>query len=376
MKFGINPGLLRGRVLKARAQPFDECHFSPEAVDNATVDRFFDMLYEGLELVFLPVEGEEIEMVERRSPSPSPPRYTDEDLLKGQMLATGRWSDVAADIVWGSTRHAGTKGLTAPFHWMIFQSARQSTTPSDCSLFDLFPGESSMYIDNDFSECRKFKKRWWIVDTPMLGICPVCEIVVIQESLGIRATLDATPHEPFKLVSAADEVFRTHMDVDAPGAGDAELDYGGAVGLEEDTDIQMTLSPTSNVWTHSTLVINPNFRRKRYRQWVDLLARNFVKNHQRRQENPSEARRLDESEGDRFPEPEAETDTSDDENDVIVKGRYDGSVTLGVVPSGSEPKVIPLVQVEEGKGLAHPSDLSHIEHVVVVGPFSSGTNAM
>ena len=110
-KFGIKPGLLRGRVLKARTQPFAECHFSPEAVDNATADRLFGMIYEGRELVFLPVEGEEIDMVERRSPSLSPPRCADKELLKGQMLATGRWSDVAADIVWGSTsetlRHEG-----------------------------------------------------------------------------------------------------------------------------------------------------------------------------------------------------------------------------------------------------------------------------
>ena len=107
------------------------------------------------------------------------------------------------------------------------------------------------------------------------------------------------------------------MDVDAPAAGEAELDYGGAVGLEEDTDVHMALNLTFDVWTNSTLVINQKFC---YKRWVDLLALNFVKDHQRRPENPSEVCRLDESEGDRFPEPEAETDASDDENDVIVKG--------------------------------------------------------
>ena len=87
---------------------------------------------------------------------------------------------------------------------------------------------------------------------------------------------------------------------------------------------------------------------------------------------------LTKSEGDRFSEPEVETDTSDDENDVIIKGRYGGSVTLDVVLSGFEPKITPLMQGEEGKVLAHLGNLRHIEHVVVVvvGPFSSGTNAM
>ena len=175
-KFGTIPGLLRGRVLKARTQPIDDCHFRPEAVDNATVDRLFDMIYEGRELALLPAEGEDIEMIERRSPSPSPPLCKNEDLLRGQMLAAGRWSDVAADIVWDSTRHAATKKSTTPFHWMTFQSARQGMIPSDGSLFDLSPGESSMYCDNHFLECSKFKQRWWIVDIPVLGICPVCRL--------------------------------------------------------------------------------------------------------------------------------------------------------------------------------------------------------
>ena len=124
------------------------------------------------------------------------------------------------------------------------------------------------------------------------------------------------------------------------------------------------------------MAVNPQFCYEKYRQWVDLLAPNFVKNRQRRPEDPIVAYRLDEGEGDRFPELKVETDTSDDEHGVIVKGRYDGSITLDVVLSGFEPKVSPLTQGEEGKGLAHLGDLRHIEHVVVVGPFSSGTSAM
>lgn len=37
---------------------------------------------------------------------------------------------------------------------------------------------------------------------------------------------------------------------------------------------------------------------------------------------------------------------------------------------------LPLSCKGEGKGLSHLGDLTGIEHVIVVGPFSSGTNAM
>ena len=102
-----------------------------------------------------------------------------------------------------------------------------------------------------------------------------------------------------------------------------------------------------------------------------------MKNIHRRPDKPSENYRFDESEADRLPEPKVETDTSDDEDNVMVNSKYDGSVTLDVVLSGFWPKIIPLMQGGEDKGFAHLGDLSHMKHVVVVvGPFSSGTNAM
>ena len=86
--------------------------------------------------------------------------------------------------------------------------------PSGGSLFDLSPGENSLYIDNHFLECSQCKQRCWIVDTPVLGICPLRGVEVIQNTFDIRATLGATPHEPFKLFHTADEAPRTQMDVD------------------------------------------------------------------------------------------------------------------------------------------------------------------
>ena len=111
-EFGVEPSRLRGRALKARTQPYDAHH-----------------LREGRELVYTLVEVE-IGMGERRSPSASPVQCSNEDLSKGQMLAGGSWSDVAVEIVGKSKRHAGTKNSISPFHWMIFQSARQSMVPS------------------------------------------------------------------------------------------------------------------------------------------------------------------------------------------------------------------------------------------------------
>ena len=177
-----------------------------------------------------------------------------------------------------------------------------------------------MYLDNHFSQCSKCTTRWWIVDTPVLGICPVCCEEAIRGPLDVRATLDATLHEPYKTIPTADVPPMGIVD-----AGPKEADYGH-INLEEDEDVTMV----SDVWSNSTLIIDPKFDPKKYRQWIDLLALNFLKKHQRRPENPSIAYRLDESEADRFIEPKAETGgpvADDDETDVIVEGKYDGSVT-------------------------------------------------
>ena len=80
--------------------------------------------------MFSPVQVDGTEMGECRSPSASLVRCNNEDLLKGQLLAGGRWSDVAVDIVWESKRHAGAKDSISPFQWMVFQSARRSDSVS------------------------------------------------------------------------------------------------------------------------------------------------------------------------------------------------------------------------------------------------------
>lgn len=103
------------------------------------------MVFEGREQVFSPVEVNEIEMGGCRSPRASPVRCNNGDFLKGQLLAGGRWSDVAVDIVWESKRHAGTKGSISPFHSMIFQSARQSMIPSAGPLFDPSPTMTTIF---------------------------------------------------------------------------------------------------------------------------------------------------------------------------------------------------------------------------------------
>ena len=75
------------------------------------------------------------------------------EILRGQMLAGGLWSDFAIEILWTSPRHSGTKASIAPFQWLILQSARLNMILSNGSMFDLSPGESSGYFDNYFSCC-------------------------------------------------------------------------------------------------------------------------------------------------------------------------------------------------------------------------------
>ena len=98
--FGINLSLLRGRVLKARAQPAAECHFASEVAGHASIGR--------RELRIDPANPAEIERREDHTDIPSPVPCPDEDIVKGQMIADGLWSDVAIDIAWASPRHLGT----------------------------------------------------------------------------------------------------------------------------------------------------------------------------------------------------------------------------------------------------------------------------
>ena len=101
--------------------------------------------------------------------------------------------------------------------------------PSNGSLFDLSPGESSEYFDNHFSRCCNCEKHWWLVDTPVLGICPVWEVVTITRGLDLGKTLVATRHSPFVLFPDGDEDANPPMEVDA-SASEAP-DYGDAPGV-------------------------------------------------------------------------------------------------------------------------------------------------
>ena len=295
----VLPRLLRGRVLKARTQPAGECHIVAEVADNASVDRLYNMAFGGRELFMDVAEEGEIEQIERRSGSPSPVRCPDEELLRGQMLADCRWSDVAIEIVWGTSRHAGTKESVGPYHWMILQSARQSMVPSNGSLFDLSPGDSSEYFDNHFSHCGQCNKRWWLVDTPVLGICPVCEVEVIKLGLDVKATLEASRHSPFVLLPDGDEDLGPPMKVDASGAEVPDFgDTSGVAGvdLSEDPEVQGLLpTPVAEIWSGSTIMINPGFCPKRNREWIDLVALDFLRIHQRRPGDPNVIYRIDEA---------------------------------------------------------------------------------
>ena len=61
---------------------------------------------------------------------------------------------------------------------------------------------------------------------------------------------------------------------------------------------------------------------------------------------------------------------------IMTNSSYDSSIAVDAMLSSCEPSITPLMQGEEGRGFSRLDDLSGIEHVVVVGPFCSGTNAM
>ena len=84
------------------------------------------------------------------------------------------------------------------------------------------------------------------------------------------------------------------MDVDA-SAGEVP-DFGetpGAVSdptlvcLDEEPDVQrLLLTPPAQIWQGSTVTVNPDFSPKRYREWIDFVALDFVRTHQRRPDDP------------------------------------------------------------------------------------------
>ena len=59
-------------------------------------------------------------------------------------------------------------------------------------------------------------------------------------------------------------------------------DFGGAVDIEEEADVNMLLRFKPETQAEPTTVVNPQFCSERYRQWVDLLALNFIRSNQRR----------------------------------------------------------------------------------------------
>ena len=110
---------------------------------------------------------------------------------------------------------------------------------------------------------------------------------MIEDSLDIKATLDASPHESYKCFSEAEEAPDDPMEGNK--AADELPDFEGAVDIEEERDVKMLL----RVGPEPTTLINPQFRSKRYRQWVDLLAFNFIRSNQHRPDDPSQVYRLD-----------------------------------------------------------------------------------
>ena len=235
------------------------------------------------------------------------------------------------------------------------------------------------------------EKRWWLVDTPVLGIRPVCEVDTISSGLDVRKTLASTPHSPFVRADSGEDSSPT-MDVDA-SAGEAP-DYGetpGAVGdptlvcLVEEADVRRLLpTPPDQIWQGSTVTVNPSFNSELYREWIDLVAPDFVRTYQRRPDDPNWICRIDETESNRdgrvLDEPgddNMDIDDGDVEDDnAMVNKSYDSSVAVDAMPGSFEPSITPLMQGEDGRGLSRLGDLSDIRHVVVVGPFCSGTNAM
>ena len=214
-------------------------------------------------------------------------------------------------------------------------------------------------------------------------MCPFREIDVIRDALDVKATLAATPHSPYVLFRDRGESLNPPMEVDASGA--EVPDFGGAVELEEEEHIQALLHPSvAGIWTGSTVAVNPKFCPKRNRQWIDLLALEFVRTHERQPDDPNLIYRIDEAESSRdgrlISEPGDavmnDTDEVVEDDNVIIDNRYDSSVAVDAMLSNFEPGITPLMQGEEGKGFSRLNDLAGIDHVIVVGPFCSGTNAM
>lgn len=187
------------------------------------------------------------------------------------------------------------------------------------------------------------------------------------------------------LFHVGDEAPNPPMDVDASSAEAPAFGDATTVDLEEETEVQELLpSPAADIWKRSTVLVNPKFCPNWNRQWIDLLALNFLRTHQRRPDDPSVVYRIGETEA--YRDGKLIFETGDgamnvdagavDDDNVIIDNRYDSSAAVDVMLSSFEPRITPLMQGEEGKGLSRLGGLTGIGHVIVVGPFSSDTNAM
>ena len=117
--------------------------------------------------------------------------------------------------------------------------------------------------------------------------------------------LASTPHSPFVRTESG-EGSNPPMEVDT-SAGQA--DYGetpGPVGdpdlvcLEDEPDVQRLFpDPPDQIWQGSTIAVNPSFNFERYKEWIDPVALDFLRTHQRRPDDPDLIYRTDETESNR-----------------------------------------------------------------------------
>ena len=132
--------------------------------------------------------------------------------------------------------------------------------------------------------------------------------MVITRGLDVKKTLEATRHSPFVQLPDGDEDPNPPMEVDAsateaPDYGDASgvVDDASGAGLSEEPDVQNMLpTPVAEIWSGSTIMVNPDFSSKRNREWIDPVALNFLRTHQRRPDDPDVIYRIDEAESNRY----------------------------------------------------------------------------
>ena len=142
--------------------------------------------------------------------------------------------------------------------------------------------------------------------------------------------------------------------------------------------------PVTQIWKGFTIIINPNFSSERNREWIGLVALELVRTHQRRPDDPDLIYRIGEAESHRDGRLLNESGDDDmniddevvDDDNVMIDNGYDRSIAVDAMLGSFEPSTTPIMQGEEGRGFSRLDDLSGIEHVVVVGLFFSGTDAM